>query len=58
MNSGMTQKTSPLGQNLPSSGGDGTLPATFAANTTPSHMTITDSLGSAVTIAVSINDHY
>jgi hypothetical protein len=42
----------------PSSGGDGTLLATFAANTAPSSLTVTDSVGSSVTIAVTINNHY
>ena len=42
----------------PYNGGDGTLLANFRANTAPSSLTVTDSLGSSATIPVTINNHY
>jgi hypothetical protein len=42
----------------PYNGGDGTLLANFRANTAPSSLTVTDSVGGSATIPVTINNSY
>lgn len=51
-------KVGTITEKTPDNGGDGTLFANFRANTAPTNVTVTDSLGGSSTIPVTINNSY
>lgn len=51
-------KLGTITEKSPYNGGDGTLLANFRANTAPSSLTVTDSVGGSATIPVTINNQY
>jgi len=50
-------KLGTITEKAPYNGGDGTLLSNFRANTAPSSLTVTDSVGGSATIPVTINNH-